>query len=155
MVSESDAMQFSVSWNGEDVSIPDPEQTAPLDAFVAAYRRVRAGEVLECYRPQQRLGNLSLHRQLVRAKQPDYPPSFEPPLKSPVHHVALLRAPHFVVKYYAGDPLAGDTAEYAGVFVADPDVDDYFVQSEPPTHDDWVACQLTGRARTFVRTTYT
>jgi hypothetical protein len=154
IVSDAGAMHFSVSWNGEAVPIPDPEQTPPLDAFVAAYRRLQAGEILECYKPQQRLGTLSLHRQLVRAKQPDYPTSFDPPLRSPVHHVALLRAPHFVVKYYPGDPLAGDTAEYAGVFVADPEIDDHFADSEPPTHDDWVARQLTGRARTFVRTTY-
>jgi hypothetical protein len=155
MLSEAEAMQFSVSWNGESVPIPDPEQTPPLDAFVAAFRRLKNGEPLECYRPQQQLGRLSLHRQLVRAQRPDYPTAFDPPLQSPVHHVALLRAPHFVVKYYPGDPLAGDAAEYAGVFLAEEEIDDAFAQSEPPTHDDWVARQLKGPARRFVNTTYT
>jgi hypothetical protein len=154
MIAEAEAMQFSVSWNGVDVPIPDPEQTPPLDGFVAAYRRLQNGEVLECYRPPQPLGRLSLHRQLVRAQQPDYPDGFEPPLKSPVHHVALLRAPHFVVKYHRGDALAADAAEYAGVFLAEEDIDDAFAQSEPPTHDDWVPRQLKGEARTFVNTTY-
>jgi len=154
MIAEAEAMQFGVSWNGDEVPIPDPEQTPPLDGFVAAYRRLKAGESLECFRPQQRLGRLSLHRQLVRAQQPQYPETFDPPLHSPAHHVALLRAPHFVVKYHAGDALAGDAAEYAGVFLAEEEIDDAFAQSEPPTHDDWVARQLKGTARTFVNTTY-
>src|SRR5205814_8745346 len=126
MIAEAEAMQFSVSWNGTEVAIPDPEQTPPLDGFVAAYRRLSSGEPLECYRPKQRLGMLSLHRQLVRAQQPSYPEGFEPPLYSPVHHVALLRAPHFVVRYHAGDALAGDAAEYAGVFLAEHEIDDAF-----------------------------
>jgi uncharacterized membrane protein YgcG len=155
MISEAEGMHFKVSWNGEEIEVPDPELTPPLDGFAAAYRRVSRGERLECYRPQQLLGKLCLHRQLVRAQQPEYPSSFEPPLQSPVHHVALLRAPHFVVKYHAGDPLAGDAAEYAGVFLAEEEIDDVFAQSEPPTHDDWVPQQLKGAARTFVKTTYT
>jgi hypothetical protein len=154
MIAEAEAMQFGVSWNGADVLIPDPEQTPPLDGFVAAYRRLSTGEPLDCQKPQQRLGRLSLHRQLVRAQQPDYPATFEPPLRSPAHHVALLRAPHFVVKYHPGDALAGDAAEYAGVFLAEAEIDDAFAQSEPPTHDDWVARQLKGSARTFVTTTF-
>ena len=155
MLSEAEAMQFSVTWNGDEVPIPDPEQTPPLDGFAAAYRRLKSGEPLECYRPQQRLGRLALHRQPLRAQRPDYPAAFEPPFQSPAHHVALLRAPHFVVKYYPGDPLAGDVAEYAGVFLADEEIDDVFAESEPPTHDDWVARQLKGPARSFVNTTYT
>ena len=155
MLSEAEAMQFRTSWNGDEIPIPDPERTPPLDAFAAAYRRVRTGEPLDCYKPPQRLGRLALHRQPIRSQMPDYPKGFEPPLQSPAHHVALLRAPHFVVKYHPGDPLAGDVAEYAGVFIAEEGIDDVFAESEPPTHDDWVARQLKGAARTFVNTTYT
>jgi hypothetical protein len=155
MVLETPEMRFSVSWNHEPVDVPDPVRTPPLDAFVAAYRLLAAGELIECHRPQKLLGRLALHRQLVRTQQPDYPASFEPPIASPVHHVALLRAPHFVVRYYEGDPLPGDAAEYAGVFEADPGVDSAFAEAESPTHDDWVARQLTGQERTWVRATFT
>lgn len=155
IVVDDPAMTFSVSWQEADVPIPDPAQTPPLDAFVAAYLNLDHGERLECYRPEQVLGRLSLHRQIVRARTPEYPASFEPPIISPVHHIALMRAPHLVVRYYAGIPLAGDAAEYAGVFEAEREIDQVFAHAEPPTHDDWVAAQLTGRWRTFVRTTFT
>jgi hypothetical protein len=154
MVADHAVMEFSVSWEGADVPIPDPSQTPPLDAFVSAYRNLQQGERLECYRPEQVLGRLALHRQIVRARKPDYPASFEPPISSPVHHVALMRASHFVVKYHDGTSLPGDAAEYAGVFEADTEIDDVFAQAEPPTHDDWIAAQLNGRSRTFVRTTF-
>jgi hypothetical protein len=65
-----------------------------------------------------------------------------------------MRAPHFVVKYHVGDPLAGDAAEYAGVFEAESGIDDVFARAEPPTHDDWIAKSLTGSAKTFVNTAF-
>lgn len=154
MVDEPPEMQFAVRWNGEEVSIPDPQQTPPLDAFVAAYLDLGNGAELECGRPRQVLGRLSLHRRMVRARQPDAPSSFQPPISSPIHHVALMRAPHLVVSYYAGSPLAGDVAEYGGVFKAEHEIDDAFARAEPPTHDDWIPNQLVGHWRTFIRTTF-
>jgi hypothetical protein len=59
------------------------------------------------------------------------------------------------VRYFSGDPLAGDIAEYAGVFVADRQVDATFANAEPPTHDDWVSAQLVGDDRRFVSTLFT
>jgi hypothetical protein len=150
IVSAGQSMKFSVTWQGETVAVPDPVQTPPLDAFVSAFRRLASAETLECPKPRKLLGRLALERQLVRVHQPAYPASFLPPIKSPVHHVALIRAPQLVVKYLAGEPLAGDIAEYAGVFMVDPGVDDAFAQSEPPTHDDWVAAQLSGDDKRYV-----
>jgi hypothetical protein len=152
IVSSSQSMKFSVTWQGQSVVVPDPVQTPPLDAFVGAFRRLSSADTdtIECPRPQKLLGRLALERQLVRVHRPAYPASFVPPINSPVHHVALIRAPQLVVKYMAGEPLAGDVAEYAGVFMVDPDVDDAFAQSEPPTHDDWVAAQLSGDDKRFV-----
>ena len=40
--------------------------------------------------------------------------------------------------------------EYGGVFVCDPDVDDAYARAEPPTHDDWVPDQLSGREKRYV-----
>jgi hypothetical protein len=150
IVSAGQSMKFSVTWQGETVSVPDPVQTPPLDAFVSAFRRLASAETLECPKPPKVLGRLALERQLVRVQRPAYPESFVPPIKSPVHHVALIRAPQLVVKYLAGEPLAGDIAEYAGVFMVDEGVDDAFAESEPPTHDDWVAAQLSGDQKRYV-----
>jgi hypothetical protein len=41
--------------------------------------------------------------------------------------------------------LPVDAVQYAGVFIADPDVDDIFKASEPPSHDDWRASTLPNR----------
>jgi hypothetical protein len=154
VVATEPTMTFKVSWDGEEVLVPDPVKTPPLDAFVSAYRRRESGEGVDCANPSARLGRLSLERQLVRVHRPTYPASFTPPITSPVHHVALIRAPEFVVKYFAGDPLPGDVAEYSGVFMADAEVDGTFARAEPPTHDDWIAAQLTGHDKRFVRTLF-
>jgi hypothetical protein len=58
------------------------------------------------------------------------------PAKSRTHHIALMRNPHFVVKYLevlpdpAGHPLIG-------VFLAAGNADLDFARSEPVAHDDW------------------
>lgn len=155
IVATEPTMTFKVSWDGTEVGIPDPVRTPPMDAFVSGYRRLQSGEGVDCANPSVRLGRLSLERQLVRVNRPTYPASFTPPITSPVHHVALIRAPEFVVKYFAGDPLAGDVAEYAGAFMADAEVDDTFARAEPPTHDDWIAAQLSGHDKRLVRTLFT
>lgn len=51
-------------------------------------------------------------------------------------HVALMRAPRFVVKYrrIEKDPLGQFTA---GVFIVDPEIDRSFAEAEPVTHDEW------------------
>ncbi len=51
--------------------------------------------------------------------------------------VALIRSgPKMVVQYKnQGGRLAGD---YAGVFLSDPEAEEYLHLSEPPLHDDWV-----------------
>jgi hypothetical protein len=151
IVAPKTTMTFKVTWEGEEVTVPDPLKSPPLDGFVAAYRRLEGAEDVDCANPAMRLGRLSLERQLVRINRPKYPESFTPPINSPVHHVALIRAPEFVVRYFAGDPLPGDVAEYAGVFTADPEADDAFARAEPPTHDDWIAAQLSGTDKRLVR----
>ena len=59
--------------------------------------------------------------------------------------MALLRQPRLVVKYLEGPQLTVDALEYAGVFLADPEVDGVFAASEPPTHDDWVSSFIESR----------
>ena len=51
--------------------------------------------------------------------------------------VALIRSgPKMVVQYKnQGGRLAGD---YAGVFLSDPEAEEYLHLSEPPSHDDWI-----------------
>jgi hypothetical protein len=59
------------------------------------------------------------------------------PTHRPPYHVALMREPELVVRYLEGDPPLTDAIGYAGVFVADNDVNQLFADAEPPTHDDW------------------
>ena len=56
----------------------------------------------------------------------------------PLRHIALMRQPHFVVRYELGQRMPLNVAEYAGVFVAESTLDPVFAKAEPPTHDDWV-----------------
>jgi hypothetical protein len=68
-----------------------------------------------------------------------------------LHHVALMREAELVVRYETGpvNPVSG--RGYAGVFRCDPELDEVFRRSEPPTHDAWVSTSLPERhERIFV-----
>lgn len=64
--------------------------------------------------------------------------------------VALMRNPRIVVKYL---PISNTSTDhyYHGVFVADPDADKDFAESEPVAHDDWVPQTKQKYARNTVR----
>jgi hypothetical protein len=73
-------------------------------------------------------------------------------LQRPLHHIAVMRAPNFVVKYVEGPPMPYELVEYAGVFRVDSEADAAFARAEPPTHDDWIPDLLLDAAeKTFVR----
>lgn len=55
-----------------------------------------------------------------------------------VHHVALMRTPEIVVRYFPGEPPSDARLGYAGVFRCEPGLDAAFCAAEPPAHDDWV-----------------
>jgi hypothetical protein len=71
----------------------------------------------------------------------------------PLHHVAMMRGTRLVIHYFEG-PEPPDGLQYAGVFLADEDVDAVLAASEPPAHDEWVKERLSGTDRRVVSVTY-
>jgi len=152
------SLEFSYSWNGVAGSIPTPESSMPMDQYALALRAIdefretgstEKAEVLEIssQRPAKVIGHLALRRFLSQPRgawiaNPSDEDALPAPLEIPTHHVALMRRPRQVVRYFPGPELATAALEYAGVFLAvddDDDVELALSEAEPPTHDDWVA----------------
>lgn len=164
-------MSFRVRWNGDDVQLPDVNSDPNLGMFAAAFTAATRADVpdakihpVECYRPKRHLGKAAFVERF--AQPPTEPASVlhddELPvlpsvvLETPLQHIALMRQPHFVVKYMRGPGVSWAIKEYAGVFIADEQLDATFARAEPPTHDDWVADLLTEAGdKTAVRVTHT
>lgn len=145
-------MSFRIAVDGAAIPIPAPRDHPAVRLFVDAFDEQRggAGELLACRKPRQNLGTLALRRSLA------LPPVLsdvarEAGVEDGPRHVCLMRAANLVVNYHQGPPTADETVPYAGVFKPLFELDDTFARAEPPTHDDWVAEQLEGHARTFVR----
>ncbi len=145
-------ISFSASAEGMSVRVPSPRDFPPLEGFVAALDALEAGaDIAEPMlvsrsigqlRPRRRLGRLAVAKFPVKprigvgASRP--PAAFD----GPAHHVALMRPVRLVVRYLEGPRLPVDAVQYGGVFIADPEVDDLFKASEPPSHDEWRASIL-------------
>lgn len=149
-------MTFRVSWQGEDIAVPDPEEYAPLAAYVKALRALHAHEddrerditvgifPIRSQRPNRQLGLLALTRvpREPRRSVDEGADAEEDVVASAAfsgnsHHVALMRRVELIVTYLEGPELPGAHVEWAGVFLNDEDIDIAFAQAEPPTHDDW------------------
>ena len=131
----------------EELSMPVPENVAPLDLFAKAMKAARAGSgndlrTIASQRPARHLGNLAIERGLRSARHPLVTDHSLIPAAS--HHIALMRPVELVVKYLEGSPLPDERLEWAGVFLvsSDPEVERAFADAEPPAHDDWVPDNL-------------
>jgi hypothetical protein len=151
----SSPMAFSVTCDGVEHTVPNPETFKPLSLFVAAYQKMQGdtGLTLDCYRPLQRLGRLGLARGYVGTLAPTSASTMAG-IEENVHHICLMRPAELVVRYYAGPKPLGGGIGYAGVFKADIALDEVYAKAEPPTHDNWVANQIGGRERRFINTTF-
>ncbi|WP_143788291.1 hypothetical protein [Paraburkholderia phenazinium] len=160
------SMTFGVQWQGHDIALPvnEPQWALLSHAFLAASTGTStdSGEVQSVFsqRPRQHLGTLALLRRPANlggaggttTTENAEPMSGRRIVEFPLRHIALMRAPNFVVKYIEGPPAPYGLAEYAGVFRVDSRVDSAFARSEPPTHDDWVPDLLEATTeRTYVR----
>lgn len=158
----SPAMRFAVSWEGEQIDIPNPTKYPPLRGFVEAMQRLKVTKSedgsplrhqisdIASQRPKKHLGRLSMQQFFTNGEH-IFDTGREPMFSNLTHHTALMRTPELVVKYLPGDPLQNKQFGYAGVFISDEEVDGVFAKSEPPTHDDWVSQSLQERwHRTFV-----
>jgi hypothetical protein len=112
------------------------------------------GKTLVCRKPKKDLGRFGFSKRIA------------PPLESTnasqmmridrsVHHVCLMRPAELVVTYHEGQKPFSENLHYAGVFQADPALDQVYADAEPPTHDAWNAESLHSPDRTFVNTTFT
>lgn len=169
-----DPIDFSVTNKGIPVAIPDPEKDPLLSPFVKAYRTcvsepehtaaadaetewvdlgLRRWVDIVSQRPLEVLGRLSTVSTPAESipKQSVLNDEF-------THHVALIRNPRMVVTYWPG-PNSEDDRNYAGVFVANHNLDPFFAAAEPTAHDEWNAKSVdlndpklrdakTGKART-------
>jgi len=161
-------MRFEAELDGKRFPVPRPESTPPFDGFLRALQAVRKAdasgttegiegvEPIRCKKPKKKLGLLGLKR-IVRTEREDIDYGGDVSgagFLERCHHIALLRRAELVVNYRPGPALPTDFMEYAGVFLADDDMDRIYAGSEPPTHDEWRPENLADRhARTFVRVT--
>lgn len=163
-------MRFRLTLNHTDIAIPHPSEIPELKGYVAAFAPLADSKPqgiqlvdsriasIDCRNPIKHLGKLSLVRYTplprpLSASAESTSESGEDPLKvASCHHIALMRTPHFVVRYLVGPAVPYAQLEYAGVFLVDRTADAPFARSEPPTHDDWVPDGLEDpRERTYVR----
>ncbi|MFE9171565.1 hypothetical protein ACFYNZ_18910 [Streptomyces kebangsaanensis] len=149
------AMQFSVTCDGIEHSVPDPRRTRPLNLFVAAYEAMQGpnGSHLECLRPKRRLGRLGLVKRIMPPLQATRA-SRMLDIEEMIHHVCLMRPAELVVTYHPGPKPASTNQGYAGVFRADEDMDEIYAKAEPPTHDAWNPHSLEKPESTYVSSTF-
>ncbi len=166
---QTPTMSFSVRCEGREVPLPtvheEPELALLARTFaVASAKAPSDGAVLESIasqRPKKLLGHLALVRQptALMGSQPadgereeEGTGLYQRGLRRPLRHIALMRAPNFVVKYLEGPLVPYELAEYAGVFRVDGSADVAFAHAEPPTHDDWIPdLLLDASEKTYVR----
>jgi hypothetical protein len=162
------SMEFSVRLNGVERRLPSIAKRPAFVLLGSAFRaalmpdkvssEVQVEEIISL-RPKKKLGNVAIARKLAGAPSgiksepsPVDEASALSFLQGGIHHIAVMRAPHFVVKYIEGPAVPYEQIEYAGVFLVDPAVDTAFARSEPPTHDDWAPDLLSDQSeKTFVR----
>jgi hypothetical protein len=166
------AMDIEVSWNGDPVVIPRPEDRPPLQGFAQAFQAILDGkagdkspvglrlDTIRCQRPATVVGALAtvplVHRERAVVDDGSNPEDAEAPAPAAViagvsHHVALLRTPELVVQYLEGPPPPEGGTEWVGVFRARDEHDGHFAVAEPPTHDSWIPSLLPkSQGRTIV-----
>ena len=148
---ESRKMHFRIFVDGEERTLPQPEDFPPLDLFARAMKILRSdppgGDTVRSFRPKRDLGRLSFARGLRadRVAPAGREGSLFPERSA---GIAVMRPVELVVRYFTGTQLADDRFEWAGVFVASDDdaVEAAFANAEPPAHDDWQYEALSDKA---------
>ncbi|GLY31598.1 hypothetical protein [Kineosporia sp. NBRC 101731] len=148
-----DVMRFFVGTGEKLTAVPSPARLPEFKPFVAALKEVRGGRGKQYTRtvPPKNAGAFHLTRFLNDADKPSRAMITEAmPFSGPVRHVARMRAPELVVDYFEGPADPDNAFAYAAVFKASTDADQAFADSEPPTHDAWIATGLSGAPRGVV-----
>ncbi|UDL05225.1 hypothetical protein [Marinobacter sp. CA1] len=150
------SLNLAVEFEGEEVSVPRPQDYPPLNLFARAMRKIKDNEEdsQQVYSPRynQVLGDLAIHKG-PRAERTPIVPENKSIIPKQCAHIAVMRPVELVVRYFEGDPFSNANAEWAGVFVAgnDEEVEEAFASAEPPSHDDWLPNMLPkGKHQSYV-----
>lgn len=152
-------MHFQVEVDGQELEFPDIGDLPVLGDFAKSLTAVRAGDgepftMKTHVRQYGTLGGLSLEFTFANAL--DNSPIWNSiravaPIEPPYRHVARMRQAELVVDYFEGELMPNPEVGYTGSFVVSKNVDEFFAQAEPPTHDSWEIGALTGAARGIVQ----
>lgn len=144
-------LKVRVTLDGAELAVPQESNDATIQAFTQAYRAMASeqGEEVICGRPRRMLGRSGMTKTF--GARTDSHAARDLGVDGAPHHVALMRDPDLVVKYLPGPETAHPAIGYAGVMKTAVGLDDIFAKAEPPTHDAWIANQLSGVEATFVR----
>lgn len=161
------SIDFRVSVNGEQIEIPEIEMLPVLSSLSDALDRVHQMENERYSDPKMVERRSTAHPPIVGAlalerTMSDFPslrrlpPSVaaavrDCPMERPFRHVARMRTAELVVDYLPGVPFKLAEIGYVGVYRASRQADEFFAESEPPTHDAWNAGGLSGTARGVVQ----
>lgn len=132
-------MRFAVYVEGVQVEIPEPASIRAIRPFVDSAMKIAEGNGRKYMRsasPRIHAGDLAVSIGLAPTSESAVVGSARP-FDGPPHHIARMREVGLVVDYFAGPPHPDPLAAYGGVFRATPEADEYFANSEPPTHDRW------------------
>lgn len=147
-------MKIRVSHNGQRLNLPAPPELHRLAPFVEAISKIDNGEADACTRKRRptAVGSMATIVEPAVPGEPDWV-RLAQPFEGPAHHCARMRNAELVVDYIEGPDLGTDLVQYGAVFrsAATLDVDQYFADAEPPTHDAWVLKHLSGTARGVVQ----
>ena len=137
-------IELTVTLDGEPEHLRDPTTDTRLRVLAEAYTRCQ--QLLEDSIAAD--DDWPWHHRMLRSLRPirqlgpfvwRYHGSIAPGVPDPDVHseIALIRSPRFVVSY-TNVPKHPSGQSTFGVFLADPDLDRDFAESEPPTHDAWI-----------------
>lgn len=166
---EPPAMSVRLCEEGEERPLGDPRAHPRLRPFTEAMDLLRDASLatpadpfstraeLECRNPKRHVGTLAVRQAATAAESGEgLLTAGALATAEGVHHVALMRKAELVVRYRPGPALPVPQRGYAGVFRCDPEIDDVFRRSEPPTHDSWNHRTLTDPSeRKYVNTSFT
>lgn len=161
------SIDFRVLVDGEEIAIPEIETLPVLSSLSSALDQVHQMEKDRYTDPNMVERRTTTHPPIVGAlalerTMADFPPvrRLPPsavaavkncPIERPFRHVARMRTAELVVDYLPCVPFKLSEIGYVGVYRASRQADEFFAESEPPTHDAWNAGGLSGTARGVVQ----
>mgnify|MGYP001193309082 FL=1 len=135
-------MKCTISIFEKTQKLPDPRYLSPFDLLTNSLNKARKKEEeIFSQRPKKLLGYVGVQKfsyeletdQRFRKLLGD-----ESLIPDKLSHFALLRPAELVVKYI-NRTLEEGQPQWGGVFICnnEPDIEQSFAKSEPPSHDDW------------------